>query len=344
MRKSIGLALALVVLAALQAEASDPGVSVLCYHHFEDRPLQGFSVKPADFEAQMAQLASGGFHVIRLSEAVERFEGKNPAPFPEKAVVLTIDDGYRCAYERALPVMRKYKFPATLFVYPGYVGAKGDKCSWEEYKQLEAEGLFDVQCHSYTHPNFAQMARKLPAPKYETEMHREIFTSKKTLEEKLSKKIQFLAYPFGIYDEQIRDWALAAGYRSMFSVNGAANSPKTKAQSVSRTMVMAGDSLKAFTRKAAGLPLDLEIVSPRDGQILENGPYRVVANIADPDVKVETVRGVSAGCAGKIDVKSRRLELSSTRGLKPGVHIVTVTASDKSGRGTRMATWLFRSK
>ncbi|MBI4866218.1 MAG: polysaccharide deacetylase family protein [Candidatus Wallbacteria bacterium] len=333
-----------LLLAAFSsaAFAGAPGVSILCYHHFEEKPLQGFSVKPSDFEQQMAHLAAGGFQVLRLADAVERLEKK--AGFPEKAVVITIDDGYRCAYEKALPVLRKYKFPATLFIYPQYVGEKGDKCRWEDYKRLAAEGLFDIQCHSYTHPNFAQMARKLPAQQYEREMHRELFTSKKTLEEKLGLKIDFLAYPFGVYDEQIRDWALQAGYRAMFSVDGAANAPGTRASSVSRTMIMAGDGPKAFARKAAALPLELEIVSPRDGQILENGPYRVVAKITDPDVRIETVHGVSAGCSGRVDARSRKLELSSSKPIKPGVHIVTVTGSDSSGRGTRTATWLFRSR
>lgn len=349
--KTLGSVRSCLVLLAVSifvgvpsARAGQPGVSILCYHHFEEKPLQGFSVKPADFEQQMAWLAANGFRVMKLSDIVDKLSGKDASPFPEKAVAITIDDGYKCAYERALPVLRKHKFPATLFIYPGYVGAKGDKMPWDAYKALAKDELFDVQCHSYTHPNFAQMARKLPADRYTREMHRELALSRKTLEEHLGKKVDLLAYPYGIYDEQIRDWASEAGYRAMFSVNGSPNPRSAKASSLSRVMVMFADGPKAFARKASALPMEIEIVRPRDGEIMPAGPYEVVARITDPDVSVTSVTGVSAAASGKIDAASGTLKLVARTSPRAGVHIVTLNGADKSGRGQRQATWLFRTK
>jgi peptidoglycan/xylan/chitin deacetylase (PgdA/CDA1 family) len=336
--------LALFALASLATPAlAAPGVSILCYHHIDDRELSGYSVKPAAFEEQMEYLAANGFHVLPLTEVVARLEGKDQSPFPEKAVAITFDDGYRCAHERALPVLRKHRFHSTWFLYPSFVGPKGDKLPWEVYKQLTSDPLVDLQSHSYTHPNFAKLARTLAPEAYAREMQKELAGSRKTLESRLGKTVDQLAWPFGVYDEQLQKCAAEAGYRAMYSVNGSANGPGCSPRSISRVMVMYADGPKAFARKAGGQALELEVASPRDGAILENGPYRVSARITDPEARLETVKGVSAGASGKVDPKTGVLTMSAPRAIKAGVHIVTVTAAGKSG-GLRQATWLFRSK
>lgn len=336
--------LALLALATLAWPLlAAPGVAVLCYHHIDDRELSGYSVKPSEFEQQMEYLASNGFHVLPLTEVVARLEGKDKTPFPEKAVAITFDDGYRCAHDRALPVLRKHRFHSTWFLYPAFVGPKGDKLPWDVYKQLATDPLIDFQSHSTTHPNFAKMARTMAPEAYAKEVQKELAGSRKTLESHLGKPIDQLAWPFGIYDEQLCKWAAEAGYRALYTVNGSANAPSCGPKSISRVMVMYADGPKAFARKAAGQALELEIQSPKDGAILENGPYRVSARITDPEARLETVKGVSAGASGKVDPATGVLTMSAPKAIKPGVHIVTVTASGKSG-GFRQATWLFRSK
>src|SRR6185312_10355483 len=87
-------------------------------------------------------------HVISLREFVEFTRlGRQ---LPQRSVVLTFDDGYRSFRQYAYPVLKELGFPGTLFVYTDYVGAGRNALSWQELRELAAEG-FDVQAHSKTH-------------------------------------------------------------------------------------------------------------------------------------------------------------------------------------------------
>ena len=104
----------------------------------------------------MRYLKREGYHVISLKEFLEftRFEPAAAA----RSVVLTFDDGYKSSRSIAYPVLKELGFTATLFVYTDYVGAGRNALSWEELKELAAEG-FDVQAHSKTHGDL----RKAPS-------------------------------------------------------------------------------------------------------------------------------------------------------------------------------------
>ncbi|NIR16016.1 MAG: polysaccharide deacetylase family protein, partial [Desulfobacterales bacterium] len=51
-------------------------------------------------------------------------------PLPRKAVAITIDDGYRSVYELAYPILRRYNFKATLFIYTDFIDNSPNALSW----------------------------------------------------------------------------------------------------------------------------------------------------------------------------------------------------------------------
>ena len=59
--------------------------------------------------------------VMRFRALAAFIEGRSPVP--RKSVILTIDDGFRSAYQIAYPLLKKYRFPATIFVVSGQVGS-----------------------------------------------------------------------------------------------------------------------------------------------------------------------------------------------------------------------------
>ena len=77
-------------------------------------------------------------------------DGKEP--LPAKSVVITIDDGYRSTYEIAYPILRKFGFPATVFLYTDFVGAS-DAMTWAQMKEMIGSGLVTIQPHSKSHAN-----------------------------------------------------------------------------------------------------------------------------------------------------------------------------------------------
>ena len=106
------------------------------------------------FREQMQYLKANGYRVISLRELVEftRLERQ----LPQRSVVLTFDDGYKSFRQHAYPVLKELGFPATLFVYTDYVGAGRNALSWQDLRELGAEGV-DVQAHSKTHQDLRRI-------------------------------------------------------------------------------------------------------------------------------------------------------------------------------------------
>lgn len=92
-------------------------VRILMYHRFTTG-THPHRISAGAFEAQLRYLAARA-NVISLETAVNALKGGDRSPpFP---VVITIDDGYRDAYEVAFPLLSKYKLPATVYAVTGLV-------------------------------------------------------------------------------------------------------------------------------------------------------------------------------------------------------------------------------
>ena len=85
-------------------------------------------------------------------------------------------------------------------------------------QQLPASGLVDVQSHTLWHPNFNVERRRLAPPAYERFVQDQLIKSKGILEQRLGGRVDLLAWPFGLYDQQLMQWASAAGYVTAFSI------------------------------------------------------------------------------------------------------------------------------
>src|SRR5499427_4742608 len=123
-----------------------------------------------NFDAQMRYLKAEGYHTLTLSEFLE-FTRLN-RQLPRKSVVLTFDDGYKSFKQYAYPVLKELGFTATLFVYTDYVGAGRNALSWQDLRDLAAEG-FDVEAHSKSHGDLRRVAGE-PDAQYQRRMQTEL--------------------------------------------------------------------------------------------------------------------------------------------------------------------------
>jgi Polysaccharide deacetylase len=73
---------------------------------------------------------------------------------------LTADDGHRSAYAHMFSLVHLYRIPVTLFVYPSAISNADYALTWEQLLELKETGLFDIQSHSYWHPNFKEEKRR----------------------------------------------------------------------------------------------------------------------------------------------------------------------------------------
>ncbi len=240
------LLLIVSVVFSHTASADDTiNIPILCYHNFNPTKPGSMNLRPEKFAEQLQWLKDNGFTVIPLTEAVEYLQGKR-STLPKKAVVITADDGWQSVYTYMFPLVRKYNVPVTLFIYPQTISAGKNAMTWEELQELKATGLFDIQGHTYSHPNFKQEKKRLSAENYEKSVNNEIANSKKILAEKLHTPITLLAWPFGIYNAYLENAAAKAGYTMAFSIDARTANKSYRPMAQPRFMIVEGQSMKTF--------------------------------------------------------------------------------------------------
>jgi len=222
-------------------------IPILCYHRFGPRPSQ-LAVTPAAFEAQMDYLARNGYQVIplsRLTGFLERGE-----PIPRNSVVLTIDDGYRSTYEVAFPILRKYGFHATVFLYSDFVGAP-DALTWPQMKEMEASGLVSIQPHSKTHANLTLRLPGESDAKYRDRMRAEVDSPIRQIQDRLAVASIAYAFPYGDVNETVVDLLKRQGIHIGVTVTPGGNGFFAYPFMLRRSMVFGGDSIDVFKSKLA---------------------------------------------------------------------------------------------
>jgi peptidoglycan/xylan/chitin deacetylase (PgdA/CDA1 family) len=145
------LTLALAAGANPARAARWAGVPVLMYHRVDasvprDRLGRDLTVVPAAFEAQLRYLQA---HRLRAMTAADLASALARGARPERAVVLTFDDGYADAATTALPLLVKYGVRATFYVSSGFVGTPRH-VTWRQLRAMRAAGM-EVACHGSYH-------------------------------------------------------------------------------------------------------------------------------------------------------------------------------------------------
>lgn len=159
----------IVVLGALPAAAADNHFLTLCYHNIEDEnPDQSMDgVTTRKLVEQLSWLQSEGYKAISLTDLMAARDGRKP--LPDKAVLLTFDDGYESFYTRAFPILEAFHFPAVLGVVDVWMAGHSDQnghggervpygdtvmareafVTWEQVREMEKTGLVEIVSHSH---------------------------------------------------------------------------------------------------------------------------------------------------------------------------------------------------
>ncbi len=169
-------------------------VPVLSYHNFSLTGANRSTVTKQAFEEQMNLLREKGFRVITIDQLFDFLEFNGQ--IPKKSVVITLDDGWRSAYEIALPVLKKYGYPATLFIYTDLIVGSEKTLSWELVQEMAHQGM-DIQCHTRTHRNLTLMGKKESFKEYIESIEKELSECPQIIKKRLNKDVKYLAYPYG---------------------------------------------------------------------------------------------------------------------------------------------------
>jgi len=189
-------------------------VPIIMYHSINPRSnpaMNRLIVSPQTFERQMRFLKTHHYNVLPLEAAAKLIRDKKKVP--PKTVVVTFDDGYKDNYIYAFPVLKKYNLPAKMFIIVNEVGRpQSDRLSWDEIKAMQKSGIITFGSHAIGPEPLVNIKSK-------EEVKRQIFDSKKTLEEKLGRKVNAFSYPEGMFDAKIRQLVIEAGYIAAVATN-----------------------------------------------------------------------------------------------------------------------------
>jgi peptidoglycan/xylan/chitin deacetylase (PgdA/CDA1 family) len=314
---------------------------ILCYHRLVDKVrAPGTEIRTPDFEAQMQMLKDKGITVISLQDYLAwRRSEKN---IPPRCAVITFDDGWKSQYEVAWPILKKFGYPVTLFIYTegvrgGHFGG-GEAITWEQLADMRDAGV-DIEAHSATHQDLRKgydsiNKKKTSGAEYEQWLQNEIVGCKQLLEQKLGIKVNCYAVPFGNYSEHVKEVARNAGYEAMFTVYGQPLTFNSPLDSLGRYAIEANkpkvfaDAVKMIGTSTGGAAAVAEVgtanlqTQPADGETVRTALPLIKANL---------------GAMGAIDSGSVQMRVS-------GLGVVPASFDPKTGVVAYQVTQKLRDK
>ncbi|SOD14607.1 polysaccharide deacetylase family protein [Pedobacter xixiisoli] len=188
-------------------------VPVLCYHQIRDwLPSDGKRAKddiisPAKFKEHLKMLADSGYHSILPDQLYDYLVyGKS---LPEKPIMFTFDDTDLDQYTVAYPTLKQYGFKAVYFIMTVSIGKKGRIAymNAQQIKELSDEGNV-IASHTYDHKNFSKFT--------EEDWKTQIDEPTQKLERITGKKVEYFAYPYGVYKASLLPKLKEHGFKAAF--------------------------------------------------------------------------------------------------------------------------------
>ena len=319
-------------------------IPILAYHNFTKDEGSSYDMNIVEFEKQMDYLAAHNYSVISLSKLIKGLKG---GQLPPKPIVITIDDGFKSTYTLAYPVLKKYNFPATLFLYTNFIEKNSGSLTWKEIREMTKNNI-EIGSHTLSHYNLLKYKKNENYETYSARIRKEIFLSKEILENKIQGKVKFFAYPYGAYSSTIKDLAIQTGYEGIFNANSMNNTLDADPFSLNRQIIFGQSSFNSFIQTLHQRPLKTSQIFPYDGIIESNQLVKIGAILEGNNYDAKTLSMKLGGAKVKFDFNPENREISFTPdSLKPLIkksYIVNITALDKSSQYLRKISWLITIK
>lgn len=257
-------------------DQNDNEFTILSYHEIADKSEtldSTYAVTPLHFDKQMYWLIEHGYHFVDIDDILKyRKTGK---PLPNKAVLVTFDDGYHSVYENAYPILKKYKIPSVIALVGSWLKAK-DKVNFagemiarskflsqNEIKEMVNSGLVEVASHSYfLHKGIignpqgnmepAVTTRQWLANKhsyedeksYEKRIYNDLLENNVFLEKYTGQKPRVMVWPYGHYNIEVRRIADKLGMPIGLTLDDGSNTRITPLWGLRRILVDKDMTLK----------------------------------------------------------------------------------------------------
>lgn len=322
------LALGLCAAAPLAAQQPSPdnGAVLLMYHRFGEDSLPSTSVRLDQFDAHLAELTAGRYHVLPLPEIVARL--RNGQPLPDRTVAITIDDAALSVYREAWPRLKAAGLPFALFVStePLDLGLPGSM-SWEQLRELAADPLVTVGNHGHTHAHMAWLT--------EAEQRADIARAAARFEAELGQRPSLFAYPYGEMSQALRQVVAEAGFAAAFGQHSGAAGGSADQLALPRFPLNEsyGDR-ERFRLVANALPLPVEGLTPADPSVAQStaNPPIVGFTVAASITNLDALNCFASAGAVEIQRIDQRIELRFDGPLPAGRVRINCTLPADGGR------------
>ena len=350
---SIFVLFSVAALAAPRRDAeveAQPTATVLCYHIVEAPAAPRMHIDRETFRQHLRYLEMTGYNVIPLRHLYEYVTGKR-ASIPKNAVVITIDDGWRSTYTEAFPELQKRKFPFTVFIYPNIIGKTSNALSWKQIREMSDAGV-DIQSHSLTHPYLTKRRHRSKGEKaYGEWLANELAKSRQILEKETGRKVQFLAYPYGDYDDRVAEASAKAGYTAALTCDFGRVKKGSDPLRMRRFVIDDRMDFTAFRKYMGATPMQLAEMTPKPG-VIDSGVTTVSARIPgfenlDPKSVGMALLSLGSTVPYSYDATSGSISLAIRDGITSALkttraHRAVVWGIDRKTGKRVEATWVFR--
>lgn len=229
-------------------KADTERIPILMYHDFSNKPTDWYdlSISPQQFEEEMLLLKALGYTPVHFKDVFDGYAGIKP--LPKNPILITIDDGYTSNYTLVYPILKALNVKATIFVVGWAAGVsdylpegktervKLHHFSWAQAKEMQDNGLVDIQHHTYN----LHQRRSLPLPMtsplgtitgngvlrywneslpfYVSRFTEDVNEGSSLIQKHVGKAADIFAYPYGYHDDVSEAILKAQGFKATLTI------------------------------------------------------------------------------------------------------------------------------
>lgn len=326
----IGLWCLLLMISSISYGWAAQHASVFVYHRFGDSRYPSTNIELPVFKQQLEYLKQNHYVVLPLGDIVDRL--KRGEELPNKCVAITVDDGYLTFLTGAIPLLKQYGFPSTLFINTDSVGGKS-YLSWAQLRQLHQEGV-EIGNHSASHPYFVSTEVNEPLTWYANSLA-DITKASDAFSDHLDFKPQLFAYPYGEYSPQLEHLVEKLGFKAAVAQQSGAMTKDLSFYSLPR-FPMGGPfaTFNGFKSKLSMLPMPVIVQQPKGPVVQEQNPPELTFALQHQEIDLNSLRcyvqGQDPVSVEEIDGGLFRVVAKQPLGGRRNKY--TITAQSRDGR------------
>jgi peptidoglycan/xylan/chitin deacetylase (PgdA/CDA1 family) len=336
------LLLLLLTFIAIFAPKAIADVTAFIYHRVGDDRYPSTNVETERFREQMTHLMVNNYKVLPLANVVAAL--REGTPLPERAAVITFDDGYLSVYTEAWPVLQSFGYPFTVFLYTEATDSGWrDHLSWDQVREMRAAGV-DFQDHGYGHLRLATAPAGLDEEANRSRIRSDLLKSTRLIAENLGETPSLLALPYGEYNRTVLEEAKKLGYEAVFTQDPGAISAGTDPFRIPREPILGREwsAMGHFEAVLNRVDLPFTGMAPDIEPFAESAPQRFAVRLLHPERYLPGSLGIYVSELGwqKAVLSGEVLSIPNGKPLTRRSNRVAVSGREKEGGRTAIGFWL----